>query len=654
MFIKIFLRFFFKNFLLLDNLSARPHYVKGTARGGQIFRLLAVFEDGKQDSNQSNNTSFREKDKGRYAQLLNENRQIVYVSLTTKGKFYEVEPSTPQILQKSVSDSMATGGSVAAAAAIVAASSTNGKPLNPDCVHRISNLITTETEIPITLRFIAGPQGTAGTVPENVTITKVTTENIIIACPIEEPESRSNLTLKKLVLSPEMLFIKSFLGFENEQKMFANPSIQNILKFCQMNYDNFVRTVDQENIAIIKNGSTTGIKHRSEGLKILKPLNFPKLLRREKSIIAHEREDSIIFLSKTDLENLENKDQQQHEGQSDAMNKDKMKVFQSTKKKWFRNLKPASKANSLTSFDLDIQGKRMSLDRYQDMSKLLQERFGNNSALESSTTEVEYHGRPSSEIGLEPIRSIDPADLRQKSMSLQEMDSRDYNEKPDLLRVGVAGCSTYNGKNTRNAESDIQLADSSLTSFSNQQSFITEKLYNEFHVKTKQHSKSSASLQHLLHFSVPQKMNVNETKKKFNEIAQMPGRSANELSSMPAVPDDFVDDLPYSNVRDSLVLEANEITIGDGAGMTTRQRRDTSGSEHLENIYAEICPNGSSTSTSGEYHLVNGSTSAAESPETGINRTLRISIYADDDTSSSSGCSPEQTKTDNLYNSLRY
>jgi hypothetical protein len=61
--------------------------VKGTAKAGQIFRLLAVFQDGgvttdigKLSSSQKDtfgdNTNGREKDRGRYAQLLSENRQV--------------------------------------------------------------------------------------------------------------------------------------------------------------------------------------------------------------------------------------------------------------------------------------------------------------------------------------------------------------------------------------------------------------------------------------------------------------------------------------------------------------------------------------------------------------------------------------------------
>lgn len=73
-----------------DTFPKKSHYVKSTARAGQVFRLLAVFQDGGHDSSGLNaigsansltsqkdtSTSGREKERGRYAQLLGENRQV--------------------------------------------------------------------------------------------------------------------------------------------------------------------------------------------------------------------------------------------------------------------------------------------------------------------------------------------------------------------------------------------------------------------------------------------------------------------------------------------------------------------------------------------------------------------------------------------------
>jgi hypothetical protein len=71
------------SFPTADNISSKSHYVKITAKAGEVFRLLAVFEDGAQDSKsytspkkENLNSIGREKEKGRYVQLMSENRQV--------------------------------------------------------------------------------------------------------------------------------------------------------------------------------------------------------------------------------------------------------------------------------------------------------------------------------------------------------------------------------------------------------------------------------------------------------------------------------------------------------------------------------------------------------------------------------------------------
>jgi len=64
--------------------------------------------------------------------------QIIFVSLSTKGKFYEIEQNNSQAYGKNGSN-----GRKAL------------KQLNVDCVHRISNIITDETSFPINLRYIS-------------------------------------------------------------------------------------------------------------------------------------------------------------------------------------------------------------------------------------------------------------------------------------------------------------------------------------------------------------------------------------------------------------------------------------------------------------------------------------------------------------------
>ncbi|KAH8404932.1 hypothetical protein KR222_011059 [Zaprionus bogoriensis] len=634
----------------------RPQYVKTTARGGQVFRLLAVFEDGKQEggshANQASQQSCkqahvasvglgRDKEKGRYAQLLNEQRQVMYVPLSTKGKFYEIEPGIPQLLQKLGGDTQ--------------------RKLNAECVHRLGPLVAAAKQLPLMLRYISGPPGAE--VPEQLCISQVSKEDVIVGCPIEElADVQANPAapvgqLRKLYLSREMQLSKCLLGFDTEQRMFANSHVQNMLKFCQFNCDQFLKLVE---IELLQRSERSGSKTR-EGLKILKPLHLPKLLRREKSSMAtssavaaaaaasaasstaHEKEDSIIFLSKSDLEQLE---QAQAQAQAQANDTsassstpsggnritERMKVFQSTKKKWFRKQAQPTveqqEQQHKPSTAEQIQAKRMSMERYTDMSKLLQERFGGNLAqlptpqadTQSLHSETEQTTLSTSMDRSSMPKSLDT--LLQKSMSLQDIELLNgQRQPPDLLSAHHAAAGQ---DSDAISEEDVE----------NQtpppQSFITEKLYNEFHVKTRQYSKSSSSLHQLRHFSLPQKLQLHETEREKRSLAQfkaqqqqlmlgkepITGRRAaggvsllgGLVSLSPAAllsPTSLVeDDLPYSSVRDSLVTTSLGSAPPHEAKHAGHADPLVSCDDYpKENIYAEICASHTCDSFSGATQL---------------------------------------------------
>ncbi|XP_023031799.1 uncharacterized protein LOC6641823 isoform X1 [Drosophila willistoni] len=623
----------------LPVIKGRPQYVKTTARGGQVFRLLAVFEDGKQEHQQQSGGGNvlsssgggsaaangskphghigREKEKGRYAQLLNENRQVMYVPLSTKGKFYEIEPGIPQLLQK-LSDVQ--------------------RKLNPECVYRLGALVSAAKQLPLTLRYISGPQG--ADIPEQLCISQVSKEDVIIGCPIEDAESQNPLQLRKIYLNRDMQLLRSYLGFDSEQRMLANANVQNMLKFCQFNCDQFLKLVE---IELMQRSERSGSKSR-EGLRILKPLHFPKLLRREKSTMAaHEKEDSIIFLSKSDLEHMEAKEAAAAAAAATASSGDassnriseRMKVFQSTKKKWFRKQQhnhqqqqQQQQDKPQSELDLDEQAKRMSMERYTDMSKLLQERFGSvagetnerDADTVSLNSGVDGTGGASDTETTTITTTLEPKSLDtllQKSMSLQDIELLNGQRKatrPDLLSDAIS-------------EAGTELED-----LENQtpppQSFITEKLYNEFHVKTRQYSKSSSSLHQMRHFSLPQKLQLHEederekrSMSRFKAQQQSMGKvpitgrraaggvsllgggglsaasAASALLSPTVLPSPtslVEDDLPYSSVRDSLVISSdNSLHHEDYSnqnGGTSSLPASAVVDYTKENIYAEICP----------------------------------------------------------------
>lgn len=435
-------------------------------------------------------------------------------------------------------------------------------------------------------------------------------ENSVIACPIDEAEFCNPLHLVKLFLVPEMKFTKCTLGFENEKAMFSNQNVQNLLKFCQFNCDNFMRAIEYETLPkenITKSNDNLSSVGKA---KAKTPSAFSKFFSSDKNSSAHEREDSIIFLTKNDLENLE----QQKQNPSNDNQSEKMKIFQGGKKGWFKNLRTGSTSNGNTNPSSSKKSSFVnlnsnSMDRYQDMSKLIQERFGTIEISErpDQTTTL----KSSSEISYDLNDRTNKA--MQKCFSLQNIELNNSMEismrPPDLVvQKRTAG---RNATDDDKIEEDVTYVshqyssnDSALNSSEQsqprQQSFITEKLFNEFYVKTKQYSKSSSSLHQLLHFSVPQKMNIRETKKRLQMVEderrqeeedaksalmhfQMPPPPSTEppsdieLNNDHTTGDDFsiiTDDLPYCSVRDSIFLPHS-----DSAPRVTP----------TESIYAEIC-----------------------------------------------------------------
>ena len=408
-----------------------------------------------------------------------------------------------------------------------------------------------------------------------------------------------------------MKFIKCTLGFENEKVMFSNQNVQNLLKFCQFNCDNFMRAIEYETLPkenIMK--STDNLSSLGK-VKVKTPSAFSKFFSSDKNTSAHEREDSIIFFSKNDLENLEQQKQLNQENPNE-----KVKPFQGGKKGWFKNLRNGSTSNSNTNPSSSknssfVNLNSNSMDRYQDMSKMIQERFGTIEISErtdpittiKSSSEISYDLNDRTNKAMQKCFSLQNIDLN-NSMEISMMppdlvvQKRDFKKNAtddDKIEKDVTYVSTHHSSN----DSALNSSDPNQP---RQQSFITEKLFNEFYVKTKQYSKSSSSLHQLLHFSVPQKMNIRETKRRLEKVEDDERRQEKEEESsallhlqLPPPPstapssdndqvheqahgDDvsiITDDLPYCSVRDSIFQHHHE--------PTTPRETPT------ESIYAEIC-----------------------------------------------------------------
>uniref|UniRef100_A0A182Q5C5 Uncharacterized protein n=1 Tax=Anopheles farauti TaxID=69004 RepID=A0A182Q5C5_9DIPT len=738
-----------------DNFSHKAHYVKATAKAGQVYRLLAVFQDGDHKASASSashkdgsaagtgSVGGREKERGKYAQLLDDNRQIYYVSLSAKGKFYEIEQHSAPVLQKHInfgnhhqlhsfngnntsSSSTGTNGNQSSQQQQQQQQNRKPKQLSRDCVHRIGFIMQSEPCLPLNLKLIS-PQtgGHSSTVPEYVTIAKISEENFLIACPLHEQQLTTTLTLTKLHLAPQMKFAKCTMGFENEQHMFLNANVQTVLKFCQFNCDNFLRVVDHETNAIelqqmtahqshpmattttttTSTATTTGPsslgssgsgggggggkQEGSKGADVLR--RFGRLFGggsgggHDRNGSGHEKEDSIIFLSKNDLESLEcgggrdlsgmdggsehhhhslhhHNDHHHHSlvddrtlgGRSDgatneplslpvpSFRSEKMKVFASPNGKgknastaatpsgsrWFRGFGGGGRSSANESVSADDEwDKRTSLDRYRDMSKLIQERFGTLGMLSLSSRAASTDRISAFDDGTivshDPSTSMASVGAREKCLSLQHIEQK---SKPDLVpadkgRDGEDGDGDDDDQCSERTASE--LGDTiffPLRHSTNQQSFMTQKLYSEFHVKTKQYSKSSSSIQQLLHLQpaggkksalknrfrsgggANNHDRTNEVVLSFEDLRYMnnacgdddgvdddgeavqmrpqakerrPAKVVSLREPPPTAERTILDDLPYSSVRDSIVLQPDS----DADSSTVP----------AESIYAEIC-----------------------------------------------------------------
>lgn len=122
----------------------------------------------------------------------------------------------------------------------------------------------------------------------------MSTEDFVIALKHSGAEVHKNAHLEKINLVSDMKFDKAALpGFDNEH-------LQNLQRFCDSYCDSFLSTVELERLTKI--GASTSVESLVEIRKgKFKSKVFAKYLNTDKHSPAHEIEDSIIFLSKSEL-----------------------------------------------------------------------------------------------------------------------------------------------------------------------------------------------------------------------------------------------------------------------------------------------------------------------------------------------------------------
>lgn len=445
----------------------------------------------------------------------------------------------------------------------------------------------------------------------------------------ETHQRNSPLTLAKLTVFPDVKLQKCLMGHRDERRLLASPMFQHWIEFCKTHSEIRLQAVEVElltqaemeerrsalmNQNTISNNSNSSKSSSSSGIVVnssastssssaaaAQPPQIPlppvptaaaggttsgvtpqsnkrskveslllrplKLLGRDKNYVAHEVEDSIIFLTKSDLEKIEAQkrgllrnstsqlsisggtaqlDQPQQHPQSNTIS-DKMKVFEQENKRtgnsgggggWFSDRKNKSnnnKTKSFTSYDI-LHKKLTANDRYCDMSKMLEERFGDLTAntlmkanakaiavgkgpnKSSSVTDISAGGGGNREINMNQMlgsRYSLNKTFSLENISLYDMQPRSRHsfsasQTPDLVRI--INQHQKQGRMNSSAASSVENIGQLYPTTSSSQclssigggsgggrvvdetSFISEKLYSEFHVKTKLHSKSSTHL----------------------------------------------------------------------------------------------------------------------------------------------------------------
>lgn len=304
------------------------------------------------------------------------------------------------------------------------------------------------------------------------------TEPVLVMCTLPEyssvasspskqvdPRYHAKETLQLLPLNSNIKVRRTQLGFENEKRMFLSARLQKALTFCQLNVDNWIRQISYANSTVVSKAKTAEdlIKEDHEPVKFEKEKKFTlqglkldptRLFGKSDKVlkdIPDETEGSIIFLSKNELEHMnydvysddEGKDDKSEDKvESEQFSSDKMQVFRedSEKKKgnWFKNLKLLKSTEKLNDkitalennekyrdikdpFD-PLGEKHSSIERYQDMAKLIEDRFGafrKNDGTAEKSHSYKSLTTSSSEMGTSQCSSSHKKPVLTKSVSVQ-------------------------------------------------------------------------------------------------------------------------------------------------------------------------------------------------------------------------------------------
>ncbi|KAG7300994.1 hypothetical protein JYU34_015357 [Plutella xylostella] len=425
-------------------------YERAVSRPGTPLRLAGVFADGSKAR------------APKYAQLIDPQGSELFVPLNTKGELYEVCPEEL---------SPAEWGAAEAAA----------PPEAETRAHRLPHLLGL-WRLPQRVRLIAGtvPIEMAHDVGDDLLLRAAVTEPVLVMCTLAEPGAPGSPAkdprlhkeaLQLLPLNTHLRVRRTQLGFDSEKRMFLSSRLQKALTFCQLNVDNWIRQISYANTSTLGKAKTAEdlIREDHEPVKFEKERKFTlqglkidtsRLFGKSERVLKDmpdETEGSIIFLSKNELEHMnydvysdDEAKEDKHEEEKvknedqEQFSNDKMHVFREDsshpkRNKWFKNLKLLKSTEKLTEEKLtviensekyrDIKDpfdplgeKHSSIERYQDMAKLIEDRFG-ASRKNDGTAEKSHSYKSlttsSSEMGTSHCSSNPKKQVLTKSVSVQ-------------------------------------------------------------------------------------------------------------------------------------------------------------------------------------------------------------------------------------------
>ncbi|XP_063369686.1 uncharacterized protein LOC134658019 [Cydia amplana] len=430
-----------------DSGRVGAQYERAAARPGTPLRLAGVFADGSKAK------------APKYAQLIDPQGNELFVPINTKGELYEVCPEELSPAEWEAAEPPA--------------------PPPPDAgarAHRLPHLLSL-WRLPARVRLLAGtvPIEMAHDVGDDLLLRAAITEPVLVMCTLPEfgaPASPTKPapglakeTLQLLPLNCGARLRRTQLGFDSEKRMFLSARLQKALTFCQLNVDNWIRQISYANSTVVgKKTAEDLLREDHEPIKFEKERKFTlqglkidtsRLFGKSEKVLKDmpdETEGSIIFLSKNELEHMnydvysddEGKDEKNDEKTEEHFSNDKMQVFREDsaqkRNKWFKNLKLLKCTEKLTDEKItslenreryrDIKDpfdplgeKHSSIERYQDMAKLIEDRFGPSRVKGDGTAEKSHSYKSlttsSSDMGTSQCSSNHKKPILTKSVSVQ-------------------------------------------------------------------------------------------------------------------------------------------------------------------------------------------------------------------------------------------